>query len=69
MHRQSVLPTFFIYKVTITIQSLLLQKIYQTLNLINKCKNVFLQFGIPKELIMDNGPKFSIHKFRSFLKI
>ena len=34
----------------------------------NKCKKVFSQFGIPKELIMGNGPKFSSHKFCSFSK-
>ena len=35
---------------------------------INKCKKVFSQFGIPKELITDNDPKFSSHKFCSFSK-
>ena len=35
---------------------------------INKCKKVFSQLGIPKELITDNGPQFSSHKFRSFSK-
>ena len=35
---------------------------------INKCKKVFSQFGIPKELITDNDPEFSGHKFRSLSK-
>ena len=35
---------------------------------INKCKKVFSQFGIPKELITDKDPEFSGHKFRSFSK-
>ena len=35
---------------------------------INKCKKVFSQFGTPKEIITDNGPEFSCHKFRSFSK-
>ena len=35
---------------------------------INKCKKVFSQFGIPKELITDNSSEFSSHKFRSFSK-
>ena len=36
---------------------------------INKCKKFFSQFGIPKEVVTDNGPEFSSHKFRSFSKI
>ena len=40
----------------------------QSETVINKYKKVFSQFGIPKELITDNGPEFSSHKFRSFLK-
>ena len=35
---------------------------------INKCKKVFPQFGISKELVTDNCPKLSGHKFRSFSK-
>ena len=35
---------------------------------INKCRKVFSQFGIPKELITENGSEFSSHKFRSFSK-
>ena len=31
----------------------------QSETVINKCKKVFSQFGKPKELITDNGPKFS----------
>ena len=34
----------------------------------NKCKKVFIQFGIPKELITGNNPQLSGHKFRSFSK-
>ena len=40
----------------------------QSETVINKCKKVFSQFGIPKELITDNGPEFSKHKVRSFSK-
>ena len=40
----------------------------QSETVINKCKKVFSQFGIPKVLITDNGPEFSSHKFRSFSK-
>ena len=34
---------------------------------INKCKKIS-QFGTPKELVTDNGPKFSSHYFKSFSK-
>ena len=40
----------------------------QSETVINKCKKVFSQFAIPKELITDNGPEFSSHKFRSLPK-
>ena len=40
----------------------------QSETVINKCKKVFSQFGISKELITDNGPEFSSHKFQSFSK-
>ena len=40
----------------------------QSETVINKCKKVFSQFGIPKELITVNGPKFFSHKFCSFSK-
>ena len=40
----------------------------QSETVINKCKKVFSQFGIPKELITDNDLEFSSHKFRSFSK-
>ena len=40
----------------------------QSGTIISKCKNVFSQFGIPKELIMGNDPKFSSYKFHSFSK-
>ena len=41
----------------------------QSETVINICKKVFSQFGIPKELIAtDNSPEFSSHKFCSFSK-
>ena len=40
----------------------------QSETVINKCKKVFSQFGIRKELITDNVPGFSTHKFCSFSK-
>ena len=40
----------------------------QSETVINKCKNVFWQFGIPEDLTTDNGPEFSSYKFRSFSK-
>ena len=40
----------------------------QPLTVINKCKKIFSQFGTPKELVTDNGPKFSSHYFKSFWK-
>ena len=40
----------------------------QSETLINKCKNVLSQSGIPKELIKNNCPYFSSHKFSSFSK-
>ena len=40
----------------------------QSETIISKCKKVFSQFGIPKELITDNDPQFSSHKFRSSSK-
>ena len=33
---------------------------------VNICKKIFSQFGTPKELRTDNGPKFSNHYFKSF---
>ena len=38
----------------------------QSETVINKCKKVFSQFIISRELITDNGPEFSSHKFCSF---
>ena len=40
----------------------------QSKTVINKCKKLFSQFGIPNKLIMDNSSKFSCHKFCSFSK-
>ena len=38
----------------------------QSETVINKCKKVFSQFSIPKELITDNEPECSSHEFRLF---
>ena len=40
----------------------------QSLTVINKCKKIFSQYGIPKELITDNGPEFTSHHFKKFTK-
>ena len=40
----------------------------QSLTIINKCKKIFLQYGIPKELITDKGPEFTSHHFKKFTK-
>ena len=40
----------------------------QSLNIINKCREIFLQYGIPKELITDNWPEFTSHYFKKFTK-
>ena len=40
----------------------------QSLTVINRCKKTFLQYGIPKELITDNGPEFTSYDFRKFSK-
>ena len=31
----------------------------QSLTVINKCKKIFSQFGTPKELLINNEPKFT----------
>ena len=68
----------FFYKVTIILlivryysKSIAVENLQkpQSETVINKCKKVFSQFSIAKELITDNGPKFSSHKFRSFSKL
>ena len=41
---------------------------WQSLTVINKCKKIFSQYGIPKELITDNGPEFTSHHFKRFAK-
>ena len=41
----------------------------QPLTVINKCKKIFLQYGIPKELITDNGPEFTSHHFKKFTRV
>ena len=41
----------------------------QSETVIDKWKKVFSQFSITKELITDNGPEFSSHKFCSLSKI
>ena len=40
----------------------------QSLTVINKCKKIFSQYGIPKELITDNRPEFTSHHFKKFTK-
>ena len=40
----------------------------QSLTIINKCKKIFSQYGIPKELITDNRPEFTSHHFKKFIK-
>ena len=40
----------------------------QSLTIINKCKKIFSQYGIPKELITDNRPEFTSHHFKKFTK-
>ena len=35
---------------------------------INKCEKIFSQFGTPKELVTDNGPKLTSHYFRVLSK-
>ena len=64
-HGRSVLPTFYhlkghyhlliadCYSMFIAVENLWNSK---SETMINKCKNVFSQFGIPKELITKNGP-------------
>ena len=39
-----------------------------SLTVINKCKKIFSQYGIPKELITDNRPEFTSHHFKKFVK-
>ena len=41
----------------------------QSLTAINKCKKIFLQYGIPKKLITINRPEFISHHFKKFSKI
>ena len=38
----------------------------QSSTVTNKCKNIFSQFGAPKELVTDVGPEFTSHYFKSF---
>ena len=38
----------------------------QLSTVINKCQKIFTQFGTPKELVTNNGPKFTGHYFKSF---
>ena len=40
----------------------------QSLAVFDKCKKIFLQYGIPKEPITDNGPEFTSHRFKKFSK-
>ena len=34
----------------------------------NKCKKIFSQFETPKELVTNNGPEFTSHYFKLFLR-
>ena len=40
----------------------------RSLTVINKCQKIFSQYGIPKELITDNGLKFASHHIKNFSK-
>ena len=40
----------------------------QSSTAINKCKNIFSQLETPKELVTNNGPEFSSHYFKLFLR-
>ena len=44
------------------------ENLSQSLTVINKCKKIFSQYGILKELIAENGPKFTSHHFKKFTK-
>ena len=41
----------------------------QSPTVINKCKKIFSEYGIPKELITDNGPEFTSHHFKEFTEL
>ena len=41
----------------------------QSSTVTNKCKNFFSQLWTPKELVTNNGPEFSSHYFKLFLRI
>ena len=43
-----------------------MSKYLQSSTVINKCKKLFSQFGIPKELVIDNEPEFTSHYLKSF---
>lgn len=47
------------------LESLDLQKTKSD-TVIQKLKSVFTHFGTPEELMMDNGPQFSVEQFRCF---
>ena len=40
----------------------------QSLRVINKCEKIFLQYGIPKEVITDKGLEFTSNNFKKFSK-
>ena len=65
LHEPYYLLTIDYYSKFTVIETL---KNLQFSTIINKCKKIFSQFGIPKELVTDNGPKFSSHYFKSFSK-
>lgn len=39
-----------------------------SLQVINSLKSTFSKYGIPNELISDNGPQYAIKEFRNFAK-
>ena len=41
----------------------------QSLTTINKFKKIFSQYGIPEELITDNGREFTCHHFKKFSEL
>ena len=65
LHRHYYLLIINYYSKFIVIETL---KNSQSSTVINKCKKTFSQFGTPKELVTNNGPEFSSHYFKSFLK-
>ena len=38
------------------------------MTLIKTCRNMFTQYGVPKEIVTDGGPPFQSHEWTQFLK-